>query len=162
MREATEAQAPVNYNRSFRRMLKDTSHSLSGGKLQSRGFPVDNCWITLDRFPHSSSSHRECGKGCVIDASFVLNSRLATGTEKWITGTLLVVFVEKKHTFSHWLAHKKKKTHQTRQWESETEEMVFIFLSAWLIRQDGVGWTRCGALSPDSNTLYRTHTVHRM
>ena len=26
------------------------------------------------------------------------------------------------------------------------EEMGFIFLSAWLIRQDAVGWTRCGAV----------------
>lgn len=141
MREATEAQAPVNYNRSFRRMLKDTSHSLSGGKLQSRGFPVDNCWITLDRFPHSSSSHRECGKGCVIDASFVLNSRLATGTEKWITGTLLVVFVEKKHTFSHWLAHKKKKKHIRQDNGSQKQRKWFLSSCrrGWLGRMAWVG-----------------------
>lgn len=160
MREATEAQAPVNYNRSFRRMLKDTSHSLSGGKLQSRGFPVDNCWITLDRFPHSRSSHGECGKGCVIDASFVLTADLLLALRSGSQGLYLLYLLRRRGLFViDWL----KKPHIRQDNGSQKrEEMVFIFLSAWLIRQDGVGRARCGALSPDRNTLYCTHTIHRM
>lgn len=156
MREATEAQAPVNYNRSFRRMLKDTSHSLSGGKLQSRGFPVDNCWITLDRFPLSSSSHRECGKGCVIDASFVLTADLLLALRSgsrdftccicWEDADILSLIGSKKPTSEQTMGVRKG-----RKW----------FLSTcprgWLGR---MAWVRPGVEHcPLIRTLFTAHTL---
>lgn len=156
MREATEAQAPVNYNRSFRRMLKDTSHSLSGGKLQSRGFPVDNCWITLDRFPHSSSSHGECGKGCVIDASFVLTADLLLALRSGSQGLYLLYLLRRRRLFViDWLrkptSDKTMGVRNGRKWFLSSCQRGWLGRMAWV----GPGVEHC----PLIGTLFTAHTL---
>ncbi len=119
-------------NQSTSRMLKDTSIHCLGAKCSQEDF----LWTTVRSLcsPHSSLSRRRCRKRLHDWWFFCKNSRLSTGTEKWIIGILFVVLVEKMQTISCWLTKKKikNKTHQRRQWASEGRK--------WSLSSCQLGW----------------------
>lgn len=140
-------------------MLKDTSIYC----LEAYYSREDFLWTTarsLRALLTAAWPTESVEKGWVIDDSFVKTppkkySRPVTGTEKWISDFICCTCWGEAYNVLLIIAPPRKQKHQTRHWALERRKWC---LSSCLIRQDAVGWTRCGALSP-IQTLFCAYTL---